>query len=217
MFKYLIGAVVVAMTAGCATVSHTPLSPEASQQLNGKSVSPTQYPMPDFAAFTAGKAAFAMVGVVAMISEGNSIVRENEIPDPAVKISQGLVDRLVAARQTSIVPSNGPLASDDLDAIISASPSANYIVDVKTFNWLFTYYPSDWFHYRVLYNARLRLIDTKANKVIAETMCKTVQGDDKNPPTKDQLLDNKAALLKEYLDKGAAACIDVLAKTILQI
>ena len=36
---------------------------------------------------------------------------------------------------------------------------ADYVLDVKTANWMFAYYPSDWSHYRVMYVARFRLIE----------------------------------------------------------
>ena len=60
---------------------------------------------------------------------------------------------------------------------------------------MFNYYPSDWSHYKVTYTARLRLIESASEKVVAETLCTTVQGDDENPPTQEQLLENKASLL----------------------
>lgn len=206
------------LLAGCTTVQHNTLASEKSAQLAGKTFAPTQYPVPDFGAFTAGKAAFAMVGAVAVIMEGNSIVKTNGIEDPAVAISQGLVDRLAAARNGKpLARAKVPANTDDVAAFAAAHPGVDYLVDVKTFTWMFNYYPSDWSHYRVSYSARLRLIETSTRKVVAESMCRTVQGDDKNPPTKDQLLDKQAALLKDYLGKAAAACVGVLSKQVLSL
>jgi hypothetical protein len=206
------------LVAGCATVSHSPLSTEKSAQLAGKAFASTQYRVPDFAAFTAGKAAFALVGAAAMIAEGNDIVKTNNIEDPALAISRGLVDRLAASRSAKAlelakVKSN----SDDVQSLVAAHPGADYLVDVKTFNWMFNYYPTDWAHYRVTYSARARLIDTSTRQVVAETMCQSVQGDDKNPPTKDQLLEKEAALLKDYLRKAAAGCVEALSQQMLRL
>jgi hypothetical protein len=203
--------------AGCTTVSHTPLSRDASSQLQGRSVSVTRYPMPDFAAFTAGKAAFALVGAAAMVVEGNSIVKDNEIPDPAIEIGRVLAERLGSSRSMRWVEPTRVSTSDDIPTLVSASPGADYLVDVKTFNWLFNYYPSDWSHYRVTYNARVRLIDTARKAVVAETLCRAVQGDDANPPSKEQLLDKRAQLLKEYLAQAAAGCGEVLTRDLLQL
>jgi len=206
------------LVTGCATVSHTPLSPEKSAQLAGKTFASTQYPVPDFAAFTAGKAAFALVGAAAMIAEGNDIVKTNNVEDPALAISRGLVDRLATSRngktlQFAKVQPN----SDDVGSLVAAYPGVDYLVDVKTFTWMFNYYPSNWSHYRVTYSARARLIETSTRQVVAETMCQSVQGDDKNPPTKEQLLEKETALLKDYLRKAAAGCIDVLSKQMLSL
>lgn len=206
------------LVAGCATVKHTPLSPERSAQLAGKSFASTQHPAPSFTAFTAGKAAFALLGAAAMVAEGNEIVKTNNIEDPALAISRGLVDRLAISRSgRSLQLAKGPASSDEVAALVAAHPGADYLVDVKTFNWMFNYYPNDWSHYRVSYSARARLIDTSTRQVVAETVCQSVQGDDKNPPTKDQLLEKEATLLKTYLQKAAAGCVEVLSKEMLSL
>ena len=218
MIRAMGAAMALAGLSACTTVAHMPLTPDSSARLQGKTVTSTQYPTPDFVSFTAGKAAFALIGAAAMISEGNQIVKDNAIDDPAQGIARGLTDRLVAARAMKTVAGDRSAArSDEVGALVTMYPGADYIVDVKTLNWMFNYYPSDWAHYRVTYGARVRLIDAASKKVVAETMCNTVQGDDKKPPDKDQLLENRAALLKTYLQQGAAACIDVLSRDMLKL
>lgn len=215
--RILAGACALLVSA-CATVNHTPLSPEKSAQLAGKTLASTQYPVPAFTAFTAGKAAFGLLGAAAMIAEGNEIVATNQIEDPALAISRGLVDRLATSRKGKPLQlAKVQPASDDVGSLVASHAGADYLVDVKTFNWMFNYYPSDWSHYRVTYGARARLIETSTRQVVAETMCQSVQGDDKNPPTKEQLLDKQAALLKEYLRKAADACVEALSKQMLSL
>jgi hypothetical protein len=63
----------------------------------------------------------------------------------------------------------------------------------------------------------VRVIDTASKGVAAESLCRTVQGDDAKPPTYDQLLADKAALLKSLLDKAATQCADVIAKELRQL
>ena len=212
-------AVAFALSLGaCATANHTPISPESLARLQGKSVQATQYAQPDFAAFTAGKAAFALVGAAMMISEGNEIVKENQIPDPAREISAGLQSRLSAGKGTKPLPNSKTSAQGaDVAAIVATNSGSDYILDVRTMSWMFNYYPADWAHYRVTYSAKVRLIDAATKSVVAESACTTVQGDDKNPPSKDQLLDNKAALLKSYLSKAATTCTDLLAREVLKL
>lgn len=207
-----------ASLVACTTVSHLPLTPEASAQLQGKSFAVVQHPIADFAAFTAGKAAFAIVGAAAMISEGNDIVKTNDVQDPARSIGKGLAAKLASARGMRHIPDNGSeTPSDEVATLAATYPGADFIVDVKTLNWMFNYYPSDWAHYKVTYGARVRIVDSAGKKVVAETMCRTVQGDDKNPPTKDQLLENNATLLKKYLDQAVSGCVEVLSREILRL
>lgn len=214
--KLALTAAVISLV-GCASVEHKPISNDALAKLDGKAIATSRYAVPDFTAFTAGKAAFAMLGAAAMISEGNSIVKENGIEDPAGLVSDGLLNKLTTAKAAKAVPATGALKSDDVAGIVAANPGAQYILDYKTLGWMFNYYPTDWSHYRVSYSGRLRLIDAATKTVVAESACTSVQGDDKNPPTKEQLLDNKAALLKTHLANAGKACIDVLSRDVLRI
>jgi hypothetical protein len=106
---------------------------------------------------------------------------------------------------------------DEVAEVVANNPGGDFVLDVKTLNWMFGYYPADWSHYRVIYGARLRLIDVATKSVVAESSCNSVQGDDEHPPSKDQLLENKAALLKDYLSKAALKCADVLARDVLSL
>lgn len=218
MKKVIAFCVLIILTTGCVSVKHIPLTKVTSAGLTGKSVNTTHYPKADFTAFTAGKAAFGVLGAAAMISAGNKLVKNNEIPDPAIAITSGLKNRLIKFRQINTVESEQKFARNDkIKELISTYSGADYLLDVKTLSWMFSYYPTDWSHYRVTYSARFRLIDTSMQKIIAETKCTSVQGDDKQPPTKEQLLTDKAALLKNYLNKASIACIEELSKDILMI
>ncbi|WP_447981958.1 hypothetical protein [Achromobacter kerstersii] len=217
MFRITIAAAVVLSLGACTTVKHAPISQDSLSKLEGKSIVSSRYGQPDFTAFTAGKAAFAMLGAAAMVTEGNTIVKENGIEDPAKAISAGLQSKLASLKNTTVVNASGVAAKDDVATVVAASPGGDYVLDVKTLTWMFNYYPTDWAHYRVSYTARLRLIDAATKAVVAESACTGVQGDDKNPPTKDQLLENGAGLLKGYLAKAGEACTEVLARDVLKL
>ncbi|CAB3859501.1 hypothetical protein LMG26854_03396 [Achromobacter aegrifaciens] len=215
MFRISIAAAVVLTLGACTTVKHAPISQDSLSKLEGKSIVSARYGQPDFTAFTAGKAAFAMLGAGAMVTEGNAIVKENGIEDPAIAISAGLQNKLASLKNTTAVQASGVAAKDDVATVVAASQGGDFVLDVKTLTWMFNYYPTDWAHYRVSYTARLRLIDAATKTVVAESACAGVQGDDENPPTKDQLLENGAGLLKDYLAKAGEACTEVLARDVL--
>ncbi|GAB1261433.1 hypothetical protein [Aurantivibrio plasticivorans] len=215
MYKRLTFLSLLSILGACTSVKHIPLTEEQSQNLTNKTIVQSSYSKPDFTAMTAGKAAFAAFGAIAMIAEGNSIVEENDIEDPARYISNSLAEALVDQRGMKLVSSDFVSESDKVSDLVDNHPKADYILDYKTFGWMFGYYPADWSHYRVGYSGRLRVVDAAEKKVIAETLCSAGEGDDENPPTKDDLLENNAQLLKDYLQKAADNCVAVLASDIL--
>lgn len=206
--------------SACVSVSHKPMTKETSAQLHTKKVAASSYATPDFAAMTPAKAAFGLIGAAAMIAEGNNIVKTNGIEDPAVSISNQLLRIAKDKRSIAVVPPPKPnlvAQSDDVQALIATYPNVDYVLDVKTLNWLLSYYPTNWTGYRVTYSARVRVIETAGKTVAAETLCTAIEGDDAKPPSYDDLLANQAALLKSYLDKAAARCADKVATELLQL
>lgn len=163
---------------------------------------------PDFAAMTAGKAAFGMVGAFAMISAGNTIVEENDVEDPAGYIAAELSNRLSASLGMRSVDNGGKLAETAKPAeLAKLYPGADLLLDVQTVNWSFAYFPTDWNSYRVIYSAKLRLIDTRTGKLQAEGFCARVPEYSDNAPSRDALLADRAAGLKQELKVAADHCI----------
>ena len=217
MRKVAVATVLCLVLAGCQTVKLAPLAASSAAQIQGRSLVVAQYPKADFAAFTAGKAAFALIGAAAMIAEGNKIVAEHNVDDPAAQSAQVIALQLVEQRGMQRIESETITKLDAPEKLAMAYPGADYILDVRTLNWMFAYYPTNWAAYRVIYNARFRLIDARTKKSIAESACSTVQGDDKNPPSKNDLLQNGAALLKDYLAKAAVTCADLISRELLKL
>ena len=207
----------VVFLSGCTTLDPIPLSSDASRQLQDKSVVRTTYPAPNFFANNHRNSMFGLIGAVAAFLEGNSMIQENDVQDPAIAIGQGIVDRLIATRNATQVPSLAVTTSDDIQTLLATYQGADILVDVKTVDWMYSYYPAKWGRYKVTHLARVRLIDSASKEVMVVTGCASEQSDDANPPTEDQLLQNKAALLKEYLSKSATSCIDRVTKDFLLI
>ena len=207
-----------ALLVGCVHVDPKPLAKDSISTLSGKRIDFTEYEKPSFSAMTAGKAMFGMLGGIAMISAGNQIVKENEIEDPSIRVSQTLTDRLVTKHGMQKAPHRSDLAQDDdLASLAKNRADVDFLLDVKTINWWFGYFPSNWTHYRVFYTTRMRLIDTGQQQVVAETLCVGRPVDETNPPTRDELLADNAKLLKALLEKAGDDCASVLSKDFLQL
>ena len=164
---------------------------------------------------TAGKAAFALVGAALMIKEGNAIINDNDVPDPAVAIRDALAKHLAETRNMSVAPALNVNTDDAQQLVAAANGSAKYVLDVQTTGWMFAYFPTDWTHYRVMHGAQARLIDVDSKKVIAAGSCARMPESNTNAPTYDELVNNKAAGLKKELAIATEECIATLKKSML--
>lgn len=218
MNRTLVLAAVAAALSGCTTIGKQPLSEAALSELRGQPVAQTTRKLPDFAAMTPTKAAFGMLGAVATISAGNAIIAENRISDPADAVAAGLASALAGRYAAKVVASPIAVSSDDAGQVAAATDgSARFVVDVQTINWSFVYFPTDWTHYRVIYTAKARLIDTQSKSVVAEGFCKRIPESNVDAPTYDDLVSNQAAGLKAQLASAADECLKTLKAEMLRI
>ena len=211
-----------AALSSCVSVKNVPLTSADAARLKGASVAVTKREVPSFAAMTASKAALGAFGVVggvagaaAMVNAGNEIIRSNGVQDPADRMGNSLASALASARGGKVATTGGKTSENDPKAVAASYPGSDFVLDVRTINWSSVYFPTSWGHYRVIYSAQLRLIETKTGKVVAEGFHARVPEKTADSPTQDQLLANGAALLKQEIQKGAAECEAHFRKTIL--
>jgi hypothetical protein len=202
----------------CVSTQKVPLSSEQTSSLRGQTVVASQHAKPTFAAVTPGKAAFGMVGAAAMIAEGNAQIRNNQVPDPAERIGHELAAALASKLGMRVVPDGGRITSGDQAATVAREhPEARYVVDVRTINWSCAYYPFGWASYRVIYSAKLRLIDTQTAAVLCEGFFARVPDDQSQAFSYDGLMSNNAAGLKAELGKAAQEAIVFFKGEILKL
>ena len=210
--------VVATTISGCASFTDKSIDAQSTSNLKGQTVTYTARKKPDFAAMTAGKAAFALLGAFAMISEGNSIVASNNVADPADSIALGLAKELETAHGTRLVTPPARVDAEDSSQVAAAvNGTARFVIDAQTINWSFGYFPTDWTHYHVIYTAKARLIDAQTKAVVGEGFCKHIADSDANAPTYDELLANKAARLKSELNEIAKNCVTSMKKQMLSL
>lgn len=203
---------------GCVSTKNVPVADNDIDDFRNHTVTVSKRGVPDFAASTAGKASFGLIGAAVMISEGNKIIRENEVEDPANYISDQLVSVLSDKYGLVSIDTNASeLESEDVNNISRVCKDADYVLDVRTINWSFIYFPSDWNNYRVIYSSKLRLIDTKKSIAVAEGFCSRVPEKDENAPSYDELLSNNAERLKNELKVSADHCIDQFKKNVFML
>jgi hypothetical protein len=212
MKKYLTLSMVLISSfilLNCATVKQVPLSKDAALNLKGKTCEISRHETPGFQASTAAKAAFGPLGAPAAFSEGKEIVAKNNIEDPAVYISRELAKTLNENLSIKTLPESSAICTDSNVATISSTyKSGDIILDVRTLNWFFAYYPTVWTKYRIFYAAHFRIIDTRSKEVLAEEIfVKLTDEDTSVAPTYDDLLNNNAERLKSEIRKLADEAI----------
>ncbi|HKR41257.1 MAG TPA: hypothetical protein VJU59_16535 [Paraburkholderia sp.] len=206
----------VALT-GCVSVQQKSISQDSAAVMRGKTVVVDAYENPGFTAMTPGKAALGLIGAGLMISEGHSFIHDNQIADPAVAIGNGLAQELatkyaVVVKTTSDVK---PLTTDAIDAIVAQYPDSDLIMDSRTLNWAYSYFPDHWGTYRLMYTAKIRLIDARTKTVLAEGLCKQVPDYSPDMPDYDTLTGNGAAWAKAKLSSYAESCASEFAASSL--
>ena len=214
-FVILVGALAL---AGCAA-TEMPLGDKADAQLRNHNVYMVKEAPPSFGAITASKGMFAVVGAVAAHSAGGEMVRENGIEDPAIIVEQRIVRHIHAkfgakgvGRVLDYTEKDKP-SGDEWNAV--AGPNS-VVVDVETRGWNFWYFAASFSRYRVGYSAVLRLIDGQSGQVLSQYICAVSAPDDSNAaPTYDEMMADRAALLKKMLAERADQCADEMIAKVL--
>jgi len=199
-----------------ASARTTPLTAATLAALKDQAIVLSVHKKPTFVSRTADKAAFAALGAGAMMTEGDRIVAENDVDDPAVMLGHELLGSLVADGGAVAAPDATTLVDgDDPARLAAAYPDSPYVLDARTYIWSLGYYPLAWSHYRVHYAVRVKLVDTRGKRVLAEGSCDRYDSDESHAPTMEELLANRAERLKAMLHVHASACLDELRRTVL--
>jgi hypothetical protein len=194
---------------GCASTQNTPLGTSHANQMRGKSLAVVTHEEPSFAAATATKAMFGAFGAIAMVSEGDQIVKANKLQDPSIYIGEEIAKYLAERFDLSGGATPGISDVADLDELAGQHAESDFVLLTQTRGWGFTYFPADWDNYRVSLNVTMRLIDTRQRSVLAAGHCAYAPeyADSNDAPSHDELLANDAAGLKAELRKAADYCL----------
>lgn len=214
--RLILAATATIALGGCVSTRVAPLDSQQIGALQGGTIAVSHREKPTFMAQTAGKATFALLGAAAMMAAGNKIVADNGVEDPAVYIGRKLTEDLALMHLLTLVDAGTVVAdSTDVAKLARQYSKADLLLDVQTVDWNFIYFPTDWNSYQVIYRTKVRLIDTKKAKLLAEGYCERVPGKTGDAPSHDQLVGNGAAGLKQRLAKHAESCLEELRRTTL--
>ena len=160
---------------------------------------------------TPATAGFAMVGALAAIAAGHSIVVDNEIQDPSGDMAREIASAYAAAHGARVA--DGPVLDGHLwaaakaESLAEKSTDARYVVDVEPPGMTLIYFTFDWTHFDLIFGTRARIIDTSNNRVISQARC--FMRTEKSPDLlgHQQLLADRAAALKLLIIRKSEACV----------
>ncbi len=207
----LLSLAIVSVTAG-AKERAVALSQSVAAQLNGRSVVVTRHEKPSFNAMTPGTAMFALIGAAAANSAGNKIVEENGVADPADILVSALVPAVVERYGLQWDPSVKPVVDTKKPKEIAAAQSGvDYVLDVRSQRWNYAY-TGKLSRFWVGYSAEVRLIDAKSGAVVSNMVCDPDTRKHDVKPTRDELLADRAQLLKDVTTHLGWLCVQLFAK-----
>lgn len=198
--------------SACSMIKTNELTKNESTSLKGKTLIFTLYDtLPDFSATTAANVQFGLLGALAAIDNGNLMIANNKIKDPAVEVAKALADGLAKNHNVKVFHNNNIVSkSNEIVDLVSLYNQYDYILDVRTLGWGSIYYPSDWNNYKVRYAVHARLIDRNKKIVIAEELCQNTPEfvDTDKAPSYDDL--ESGASIKQELAKSVIYCVDYI-------
>jgi hypothetical protein len=142
----------------------------------------------------------AAMAINSEMQAGDKLISADAIDDPAPAIAHAVAEAYAAAHgdETADAPA-------DWDG--GSAGSARYLVKVATAGWGFTYYPLDWGHYHLTYDAKLELVDVASKRVVAKGTCSHKADAASEHFSYDDLTGNGGAALKSQLKSIADECV----------
>ncbi len=131
---------------------------------------------------------------------GDQLVGADAIADPSAEIAHAVARGYAATL-------GGAAADAPTDWDGAGAGWARYLVKVATTQWGFTYYPLDWKHYHLTYDARLELVDIVSKQVLVKATCSHKADAASERFSYGDLTDAGGATLKSQLGAIAEECV----------
>jgi hypothetical protein len=142
----------------------------------------------------------AAMAINSEMQAGDKLLSADAIDDPAPAIAHAVAEAYAASH-------GGETAEAPADWDGASAGSARYLVKVATVGWGFTYYPLDWGHYHLDYDAKLELVDVASKRVLAKGTCSHKADAASERFSYDELTGNGGAALKSQLKSIADECV----------
>lgn len=206
------------LLAGCAGT--TPVSARADSSAIAPSVIEKRASIdievadsPNFYADTSRRRFYGIAGVIAMAVEGNRIVRELAIDDPALHIASELRTRLHNPAASIAAPMKVGLmrAPDDARSAAKTAPARphEFRLKVRTVTWDFRPWRNDDRQLVIVYAARIELENVRTGEILGSERCEQRRSP-LGEVTVERLLADDGKVLREELAAAGRQCLETL-------
>jgi hypothetical protein len=184
----------------------------------GKTVVVTARPQARFMSYSRVKMAFGLLGIGAAAVQGQEILEQNGVENPAPRLANALFE---AARDRYGVATAAlaPLSlhSDDPATIARAGHGADLVFDVQQTSGSVEPLLTQTGRYFVTSDLRFRIIDAASGHVLGDATCVRTTQLDPDLPTRDELLAEHAARLKAILGAQRDFCLEFFKVQVLRL
>lgn len=196
------------LVAGCSGMSTRAVD---QATLKNKTLSLIVHESPGFMAMTADKSMFNDSDVDAAYAEGNRLVQEKGITDPASKICKMMAEifstkyGFLYNSRSSVIKSKSKKMKD----LVHLANVKDYLLDVETAYWFFLNKEYKRPDYYMSYTVKMKLIDVEKSRTVRKSTCEydTIKAG-KPPVSYRQLVENDAAYIKQSLNDATNFCIN---------
>jgi hypothetical protein len=187
----------------------TALSEKAATGLHGKVLAVARKKRAPFCAMSTGKATFGVFGVAACFSAGKDFVEQNQVADPVYIFEEQLAPAIASYFSMQIRPGTSPIIDGDIKkSLTSTFADADFVLDIWSGGWGFSYLPADWNSYSINHVLGAQLYDAKTGKSLARLSCYSNTWDHPSAPSWDALQANRGQLVKDVTASLAWHCLN---------
>ncbi len=151
--------------------------------------------------------------------DGRAVSSAHELKDPALAIGEPLAKAfcpMLACREVHVVNQPVPRHQNSAGELGDLVPAEAYAMVLRTNNWGFSALGTKWERYRVYYVASVKIYDmSSGDRLSSSTLAYEEKIEDRNEaPTREELLADDGALLKEKLKSVETHAVGELSRSL---
>jgi len=215
MLKILISVLALSLVSGCGLLVQTkPMDEDKLADLKGKTLAVTKPHKVNMGLFTKSD---ALLGIFSTTMSAEEITNRYELPDPAFDISKNVESKLVKNVKMKVTKRQQlKERTGDATEIAGQFDGVDYILDIETINSQMIYKPLAFGEYKLIYRAKLQLVESASKEVVASSVC-VVESDENDSHSYDDMVAQNAKLLKKDFNRAANHCTREFTTDILKI